>query len=135
MLLAAALLVSFGFRSAGLVKSLSTEPRGFGALAAQQGGGLSEIEAIPADTTIYTNNLEALYFIYGRGGFLLPEPLDPMTLETRSDYAPSMERVLRNVDAGAVMVMFAVSPGELDPLLAAGLHVGLDRDGVVMLSR
>jgi hypothetical protein len=134
-LLVISLLMSFGFRSAGLLRSLSTEPRGFGALAAQQGGGLPEIEAIPTATTIYTNNLEALYFIYGRGGFLVPEPLDPMTLETRSDYAPALERVLGNVDAGAVVVMFSASSDELDPLLEAGLTVSLESGGVIILSR
>ena len=134
-LLVAAVLISFGFRSAALVKSLATEPRGFAALVAQQGGGLPEVEAIPSDTTIYTNNLEALYFIYGRGGFHIPEPLDPVTFEIRSDYLPSMERVLSNVDAGAVVVVFSASPGELEPLLTAGLSVDLDRGGVVVLSR
>jgi hypothetical protein len=135
LLLAVALLISFGLRSARLLRSLSTEPRGFAALAAQQDGGLPEVEAIPADTLIYTNNLEALYFIYGRGGFLFPESLDPLTLEVRPDYMATMERVLTNVDAGAVVVMFSVSPGELDPLLAAGLRVRLDRGGVVILTR
>lgn len=135
VLLAASLLVSFGLRSTDLLRSLATEPRGFAALAANQGGGLPQIELIPAGTTIYTNNLEALYLIYGRGGFVVPEPMDPMMRTPNSEYASTMERVVRNVEAGAVVVMFEVSPGELDPLLAAGLQVDLERGGVVILSR
>ncbi len=134
-LAAAAVGISFVVRSAVLLRSLASEPRGYAQLAAQQGGGLPEIDALPAGTTIYTNNLDALYFIYERGGYLLPEPVDPITLEPRSDYESVMGRVLENVDRGAVVVMFSVSPGEMDPLVAAGLNVQLDRGGVILLSR
>jgi hypothetical protein len=134
-LAAAAVGVSFVLRSAGLLRSLSVEPRGYAQLSAQQGGGLPEITALPADVTIYTNNLDVLYFLYGRGGFLLPEPTDPITLESRDDYPSLMESVIDNVDRGAVVVMFSISPGEIDPLLDAGLHVDLERAGVILLSR
>jgi flagellar biosynthesis protein FliQ len=134
-LAAAAVGVSFVLRSAGLLRSLSGEPRGYAELSVQQGGGLPEIVALPADVTIYTNNLDVLYFLYGRGGFLVPEPIDPITLEPRDEYASLMESVIDNVDHGALVIMFAVSPGEIDPLIAAGLRVDLERAGVILLSR
>jgi hypothetical protein len=102
----------------------------------QQEGGLEEVRAIPAQTVIYTNNLEALYIIYNRGGYLVPETFDPITLEPRSDFDQWSERTTTAVESGrAIFVFFSPDRGEIDPWLTPGLTELVARNGVVVVGQ
>ncbi|MCJ7708298.1 MAG: glycosyltransferase family 39 protein [Anaerolineales bacterium] len=135
-LLALTLVTSYVHRSVRLVQELAVIPRGFGELMLQQEGGLEEVRAIPAQTVIYTNNLEALYIIYNRGGYLVPETFDPITLEPRSDFDQWSERTTTAVESGrAILVFFSPDHGEIDPWLTPGLTELVARNGVVIVGQ
>jgi hypothetical protein len=62
-----------------------------------------------------------------RAGFHIPEPLDPVTFEIRSDYLPSMSGFSAMMRAPSWSC--SQSHQELEPLLTAGLSVDLDAWG------
>ncbi len=120
-------------RSTKIVNQIATVPQGFTALAVQQEGGLEEVRAIPAHILIYTNNLEVLSYIYGRGGHHIPEQLDPITMQPREGYIDAIEKVRQVVEKSeAIFVFFAVSSEDLEPRLIDGFQRIVDRNGVLI---
>lgn len=118
------LFTAYIVRDIPLLPATGFEDRGYGQIMAQHEYGHEEIARLPADTLIYTNNLELLYLLYDRGGYSIPEPWNPIRNEPNTDYAQRIERVRERIlEESAVLLFFNPGEGEIVPMLVEGMVV------------
>lgn len=134
--LVALLLTSNAVRT---VVAIAGQQRGEVGLTAQtwQHGGISELPAVPQDVIVYTNNLEALYFLYGMGGYQVLEPVDPVTRRPRGDYQATLEEVRDSILSGnAVLYLYGRTDDVVPqyPTLTEGLKIlAAGADGTLLV--
>jgi len=105
--LVGALIVSYGVRTALALPSMRLEQRGFTNPGWVLAGSLDAIRGLPQDMLIYTNNLEALEFFYGRGGTIIPFSIDAVTRLPVASYERRLRQMREGLHAGtAVLILF-----------------------------
>jgi hypothetical protein len=126
-------ITSYGIRTARLIPVLRDEGLGFANRGWVDAGNVAEIRCLPRDTLVYTNNLEALEFFYGRGGYITPLPVDAVTQLPWRDYdqqLAAMQEALRQGDAVLILFGREADGVELPAELILGLDLWLDGPGV-----
>ena len=139
MLVVGLCVVIAGFqvwRLSGLVEVLPGDSRGFASNAWRQSETIAFLRTLP-QTTIYSNEIQTIYFLTGITGIFVPTPDNPATDQPREDYADSLAemRLAIHRDEG-VLALFA-SPEEFESeyfrALAEGLTLlGRFSDGAVL---
>jgi hypothetical protein len=127
-----ALLISYGVRSAAVLRTLQATQRGFTNPGWVSMGDLEAIREIPSDILIYTNNLEALEFFYGRGGTIIPFPVDAVTRLPVATYDSWLSQMREGLRTGAaVLILFGrrADDVELPSALIAGTELWYEQGG------
>lgn len=117
-------LVSYGARLAYEMGDHRVFPRGSLAVVWRR-GPVREIWDLPQETVIYTDNLERLYYLYGRGGFQVQRDVDSVTGLPRGDYNSQLEEVrgaLANGEAVLFLFVSESSAASIFPEITAGLE-------------
>jgi len=65
---------------------LRRDARGFAAAAWRQGEAIDYLRRLPTGKHIYTNEPEAIYYLLGRGAYIVPIRRDGVTGQDRTDY-------------------------------------------------
>jgi hypothetical protein len=118
------LMVSYGIRVAHETGEHAAEQRG-GLASAWRQGPVREIWDLPPETVIYTDDLERLYYFYGRGGYQVQREVDSVTGLPRSDYDSQLAEVRRALDSGDAVLFLFVSESTAAskfPEITAGLE-------------
>jgi hypothetical protein len=81
------------------------------------------VRALP-QTLIYSNEIQALYFLTGRNAVFIPTRLNPATGEPRADYGVSLARMRERLisEEGALVL---IDPSELSSEQMSELVEGL----------
>jgi hypothetical protein len=114
--IAAACVLLFTFQSArfrGLLLVLPADSRGFASNSWQNSETIQYVRRLPP-VPIYSNEIQALYFLAGRNATFIPTPLNPATGELRPDYEASLASMRERLHSeGGALVL--ISPSELSP--------------------
>jgi hypothetical protein len=131
------LLLCFNvYRGQGLVRGLARNGQGFASRAWQESETIEFIRELP-DIPLYSNEIQAIYFLSGRIASFIPVPQEPSTGGERADYIDRLDRMRQRVHAeGAILVLFGGNPPRVDPDTLRDLTSGLTllrvfEDGVV----
>lgn len=122
----AGLLLSYGVRTAVRVERLRYDAPGYSTGGIRNSPTLAALMEMPPETVIYTNEPEAVYYVTGRGAYMIPLRYDAVTTRDVPDYPEKLAAMRAALlDGGAVLVVFdtlARRP-EAAPLeeMAAGL--------------
>jgi hypothetical protein len=123
-----------GWRWSGLLEVLPEDSRGFASNAWRTSETLAYVRGLP-QTPIYSNEIQAIYFLTGRMATFIPTPLNPASGEPRTDYPLALARMRERLrlEGGALVL---IDPSELSSEevseLAEGLRlVGEFSDGIV----
>ncbi len=128
----ALLLFSYMDRSYNLVKIRRDEPRGYGSPALRD-YVLKELFDLPPDTVFYTNNLEILYFFYGRIGIGTPIPVDSVKMVENDNYKTRVLEMRETLKGGnAVLVFFHGGIQEVQGEWVEDLSLAIDGYGVAV---
>ncbi|MEJ2550198.1 MAG: glycosyltransferase family 39 protein [Anaerolineales bacterium] len=101
------LLVSYIHRSVELIDVISVYPRGYGSESKQQFADIDELRELPADTVIYTNNIEGLYFQFNLYGHRTPIGFDSVTMLNKPQYKQELTQMRELLETEkAVLVLF-----------------------------
>jgi hypothetical protein len=133
--LACIAIVGFqGWRWSGLLEVLPDDSRGFAGNSWRTSETIAYVRGLP-QAPIYSNEIQAIYFLTGRMVTFIPTPLNPATGDPRTDYPEALARMRERLrtEGGALVL---IDPSELssDELseLTEGLRlVGEFSDGVV----
>jgi hypothetical protein len=121
-------------RFRGLVHTLPSDSRGFASNSWRTSETIAYVRGLP-QAPIYSNEIQAIYFLTGRMATFIPTPLNPATGEPRADYPVALARMRERLRSqGGALVL--IDPSELSSEelsdLAEGLRlVGEFPDGVV----
>jgi hypothetical protein len=133
-ILCAALLVLNLYRVQGLVRVLPQDGRGFASRTWRQSETILYTRTLPV-TTIYSNEIQAIYFLTGRTAVFIPTGLNPAANAERSDYETSLENMHRRLaNQGGVVVIFhpgGVDRAEFQDITEGLMLLGTFFDGVV----
>lgn len=97
-------LASYGTRVALETGEPVARQRGFLASLWRR-GPLREVWDLPQETVIYTDNLENLYYLYGRGGYQVQHAIDVVTGLPRPAYETQVEEVRRALASGEAVLL------------------------------
>ncbi len=114
-ILAAVLLLSYSYltRTFDLARELRYSPSGLGAPWLRN-AVLPGVLEMDADTMIYTNNLELLFYFYGRNGHVTPVAIDSVQRRTNEDYLEKVETMTADLRGeNAALVLFNLDPAEV----------------------
>ena len=118
------LLVSNGTKVISETAEYKVKQRG--ALAsAWRHGPVNEIWDLPQETVIYTDNLERLYYFYGRGGYQVQHEVDRVTGLPRSDHGSQLAEVRVALASGEAVLFLFLSESEAAskfPKITTGLE-------------
>jgi hypothetical protein len=126
LLVVAASALIFGFqlwRLSGLLEVLPADARGFASEAWRESETIAYVRALP-QTLIYSNEIQALYFLTGRNAVFIPTRLNPATGEPRQDFEVSLARMRERLilEEGALVL---IDPSELSSEQMSELVEGL----------
>jgi hypothetical protein len=130
--LVGAIIISYGARSAFVLRALQAGQRGFTNPGWVSMGTLDAIRDLPSDILIYTNNLEALEFFYGRGGTIIPFSVDAVTRLPVAPYESWLGQMRERLRAGAaVLILFGrrADDVELPSALIQGTELWYEQGG------
>jgi hypothetical protein len=106
------------------VSSLAKGGQGYASFKWYDSSAMSYLRGLPADTHIYTNEPGAVYLYTGRGTYVLPDRVDPVTAEVRPGFNQGLMELQADVNSGqAVLALF--SGGDSSAVNAAELSRGL----------
>jgi len=107
------LVVGFSlFRFYGLIRVLPEDAKGFASNAWRQSETIAAVRDLPP-LPLYSNEIQALYFLTGRTAIFVPTPINPATGQPRDDYATSLAEMRRMVAHGEAMLVLFASPEEI----------------------
>jgi hypothetical protein len=116
-----------------LLEVLPDDSRGFASNSWRTSETIAYVRGLP-QAPIYSNEIQAIYFLTGRMATFIPTPLNPATGDPRTDYPEALARMRERLrtEGGALVL---IDPSELssDELseLTEGLRlVGEFSDGV-----
>ena len=128
-LLLAGLVIGAGrytLESVETLMLLRDDARGFAAAAWQRGEAIEYMRRIPASTLIYTNEPEAIYYLLGRGAYIVPILRDGVTAQDRADYPQQLASYRADLLSGrAVLALYASISFQSDFAPEEGLVQGL----------
>jgi 4-amino-4-deoxy-L-arabinose transferase-like glycosyltransferase len=82
------------------------------------------LKGLPQGTMVFTNEPGAVYLYTGRGAYVLPDRIDPVTAEVRPGFDAGVQEMQSAIKAGkAVLALF--SGGDSPPSDTAALSAGL----------
>jgi hypothetical protein len=107
------LVVGFSlFRFYGLIRVLPEDAKGFASNAWRQSETIAAVRDLPP-LPLYSNEIQALYFLTGRTAIFVPTLINPATGQPRDDYATSLAEMRRMVAHGEAMLVLFASPEEI----------------------
>jgi hypothetical protein len=101
------------YRGYGTVLRLREGGQGYAARAWQDSELIGWVRGLPAEVSIYSNELDAVYLQTGRQAFQVPIRWDPVRQAPREDYPEQLAAMRRRVqEEGAVLVLFDTISGQ-----------------------
>ena len=119
----------FGLSAAGqyaAVKELSKGGQGYASFQWYDSKTMAFLRTLSPQKLIYTNQPTAVYLYTGRGVYVLPDHLDPVTTEQRPGFDQGVAEMQAQIKAGkAVLALFSGgSPSASDAaLMSSGLYL------------
>ena len=124
-------------RFRGLALTLPSDSRGFASNAWQTSETAAYVRGLP-QLPIYSNEIQALYFLAGKNAAFVPTSSNPATGERRGDYEVSLARMRERLGTeGGFLVLIdpsELSPEEMSELVDGLILVATFSDGVVYRS-
>jgi hypothetical protein len=106
------------------VSTLAKGGQGYASFKWYDSDAMSYLRGLPADIHIYTNEPGAVYLYTGRGAYVLPDRVDPVTAEIRPGFNRGLVELQADVNSGhAVLALF--SGGDSSAVNAEELSRGL----------
>ncbi len=100
-------------RGAGTVRRLQADGQGGAARAWQESALVDWVRGRPAETAIFSNELDILYLYTGRQAYQVPIRWDPVWETEREDYPEQLARMREDIlRRGAVLVLFDTIDGQ-----------------------
>jgi hypothetical protein len=122
------------WRLSGLLKVLPEDSRGFASNAWRTSETMAYVRGLP-QVPIYSNEIQAIYFLAGRTATFIPTPLNPATGQPRSDYPEALANMRERLrtQGGALVLIdpLELSPEDLSELTDGLRLVAEFPDGVV----
>jgi hypothetical protein len=110
--------------AAGRVAELRRGGGGYASFKWYDSEVLALLRALPPATKVYTNEPGAVYLYAGRGAYVLPSTLDPVTAQARPGFEQGVGIMQEEIRAGvAVLALF--EGAEILPEEATALTAGL----------
>jgi 4-amino-4-deoxy-L-arabinose transferase-like glycosyltransferase len=130
--LAVAIVGVSTFGQYAAVTGLRKGGQGYASFRWYDSRAMAFLRSLPADVMIYTNEPGAVYLYTGRGTYVLPDRLDPVTAEARPGFDQGRAELQAEVKSGrAVLALFG--GGDTPPadtmLLSQGLHLTEKSEG------
>jgi hypothetical protein len=90
------------------------------------------LNSLPDDVKIYSNETAAVYLYTNRGGYVLPDLIDPVTGQERGGFEEGKSNLQKDILSGeAVLALFDVNKDEntkaLYKILSEGLYLAFDK--------
>jgi 4-amino-4-deoxy-L-arabinose transferase-like glycosyltransferase len=134
--LALALAVAvFGVSVVGQIQTeavLSRGGQGYASFRWYDSKAIAHLKSLPESTMIFTNEPGAVYLYTGRGAYVLPDHVDPVTAEARPGFDRGVSELQSEVNAGsAVLALFSSGDTSADDwaILSRGLYLAFKGDG------
>jgi 4-amino-4-deoxy-L-arabinose transferase-like glycosyltransferase len=109
------------FTQIGVIHDLKKDGQGYASWQWNDSEIMEAIRRLPNDIMVYTNQTTAVYIWTDRSSLVLPNVIDPVTLQPFSDYQQGLEKMKRDILQGkAVMVIFNSADTE-DPVFQENL--------------
>ena len=90
------------------VSNLARGGQGYASFKWYDSSAMSYLRGLPAGTHIYTNEPGAVYLYTGRGTYVLPDRVDPVTAESRPGFNQGLAELQAEVNSGhAVLALFS----------------------------
>jgi 4-amino-4-deoxy-L-arabinose transferase-like glycosyltransferase len=106
------------------VSTLARGGQGYASFKWYDSTAMTYLRGLPADVRIYTNEPGAVYLYTGRGTYVLPDRVDPVTAEARPGFNEGLLELQADVNSGhAVLALF--SGGDSSALNSEELSHGL----------
>lgn len=103
------LLVTFAAETGAFIPKFAANQYGWAWSGWADSPAMKLIVELPASTTIYSNQQEAVSFWTGRGAYALLDPIDPSSDLPRPGYDDVLAEIRRQVERGdAVLVFFQI---------------------------
>jgi hypothetical protein len=130
-----ALIIGFqSWRLSGLLEVLPADSRGFASEAWRESETIAYVRTLPQGL-IYSNEIQALYFLTERNAVFIPTRLNPATGEPREDYEISLARMRERLvsQEGALVLIdpSEISSEEMNELVEGLVLEAELSDGVV----
>jgi len=124
MLIGIAIVGLSGYGQYDTVSALAKGGQGYASFKWYDSSAMTYLRGLPADVRIYTNEPGAVYLYTGRGTYVLPDRVDPVTAEARPGFNQGLTELQTDVNSGhAVLALF--SGGDSSAVNAAELSRGL----------
>jgi hypothetical protein len=108
------------------VKELAKGGQGYASFQWYDSKTMGFLRTLPSGEMIYTNQPTAVYLYTGRGAYVLPDRLDPVTTEPRSGFDKGVTEMQAQIKTGrAVLALFSGgNPSASDAaLMSSGLYL------------
>ena len=106
------------------ITRLQSDPLGYASARWRTSKTIAAINALPADTIIYSNSPTGIYILTNRPAYIMPTPLDPVDNQPRGSFDDDVAQMRTDLAAGkAVLVVF--QPDQENQALVAQLTGGI----------
>ena len=124
IILGLAVLAVSGYGQARTVAELAKGGQGYASFKWYDSTAMEFLRGLPTGIKIYTNEPGAVYLYTGRGTYVLPDRVDPVTAEARPGFEQGLSELQADVrSGGAVLALF--SGGDSSISNSAELSQGL----------
>jgi 4-amino-4-deoxy-L-arabinose transferase-like glycosyltransferase len=108
VLLGVAVLAASGYGQARTVADFARGGQGYASFKWYDSKAMQFLRSLPMATRIYTNEPGAVYLYTGRGTYVLPDRVDPVTAEVRPGFDQGLAELQADVRSGdAVLALFS----------------------------
>jgi 4-amino-4-deoxy-L-arabinose transferase-like glycosyltransferase len=122
-------LIIFGLSAYGqvaAVNELAKSGQGFASFKWYDSKAMAFLRGLSPNVMIYTNDPGAVYLYTGRGAFVLPDRVDPVTAEARPGFDRGLSQLQSDIHSGkAVLALFSGgdTPAPDAAILSSGLYL------------
>lgn len=116
-------VVSVADASQAVVR-LQSDPLGYASAHWRNSKTIAAVNALPANTVIYSSSPTIVYILTNRPAYIIPTPIDPVDNQPRGSYADDVAQMRADLLAGkTVLVIFQAD--RVKPAIVAELTAGI----------
>jgi 4-amino-4-deoxy-L-arabinose transferase-like glycosyltransferase len=107
VMLALLVTASYAYQDVPLIGQLRRDASGYAAQSSRESPTIHAMLDLPPGTLLYTNEPEQVYFVSGRGAYMIPIKIDVVTGRASPSFAQKLEEMREDLLAGdAALVLF-----------------------------